>query len=214
VTGKQISRNEYRRKTDMAEAALSLVAGPVISSVLQNVLGSSSGASAGGATGSNGGLFGGLLNDFSSAFGGLFGSNSSNSTTGCMGFPVSGPMPFSTANMSQTAYNNPMSQLSPAFSNGQVLGVHRHFGGFSSNSGTLGSGASINSGDDASLNSAQASYDQAQQIAQANPDNLADQNNAQQAQLNLQNLFNRISSESKMFAQMFEKADQNSVLQS
>jgi hypothetical protein len=208
----------------MAEAALSVIAGPVISSVLQDVLGTQGG----GATGSGaGGLFSGLLNNFTSAFQGLFGGNS-NSTH----FPDSGVTPYSTANMSSMALNDPMSQLQPAMGrfnefNNSIVRDHRH--PVSSEGGTVvrdhryhegaiiaSSGNTIgdikDAGEDAALNSAQAAADQAEQKMEADPTNVANQLDYEKKQQALQNLFTTLQDQAKEKAQMQKEAAQASLL--
>ena len=204
----------------MAEAALSVIAGPVISSVLQDVLGTQGG----GATGSGaGGLFSGLLNNFTSAFQGLFGGNS-NSTH----FPDGGVTPYSTANMSAMALNDPMSQLHPALGrfnefNNTIVRDHRHpvggQGGTAVRDHRYHEGAIIASpgdikdaGEDAALNSAQAAADQAEQKMEADPTNVADQLDYEKKQQALQNLFTTLQDQAKEKAQMQKEAAQASLL--
>jgi len=194
----------------MGEAVLSVVAGPIISSVVQDLLGSQ----AGGAAGAGGGPFDSLLKNFTSAFAGLFGNNtSSNDSTYSQ---VSNVMPFSTSDMSPASMYDPMAQIRPAlnrfnqYGQGQVIvRDHRSF----INSGSTGTGAAKDAADSAKLSSAQAKYDQAEQYAEDHPDDQNAQNNAQKAQLALQTLATRLSDENKMFANLALKADQNSILQ-
>jgi hypothetical protein len=193
----------------MGEAVLSVIAGPVISSVVQDVMGA-----AGGASGSSGGPFDGLLKDFTSAFSSLFGGGASNYPTYS---PASSAMPYSTADLSPAAYNNPMSQLQPAmgrfnqYYNGDtIVRDHRHFG--SANWGQFNSGTSQDASERAALNNAQGSADQAEQTMLANPDNVADKLDYEKKQQALQDLYAVLQDKAKEKAQMEKEAAQSSLL--
>jgi hypothetical protein len=167
----------------MPEAALSVIAGPVIGSVVNDVLGSLGGG--GGAAG-GGGLFGGLLNNLTSAFSNLFGSNNSGYSQ-----PPSSFSPFSPSSFSPISFSNPMSVLGPIF-------------------GTPGS--RNDAAESAQLNSMQSQADSAEQAMMSDPTNVAKQLDYEKKQQALQNMVQMLQTQAKEHAEMMKQGIQNSIL--